>query len=319
MKTNSQPVRISLVINTKNEEKNIIDCINSAKNIVDEIIVADMNSTDQTKKLAKSLGAKVYNVKDYGYVEPARNFALQKATNEWILLLDADERLSKSLAEKIIQIVQENKYDLVEIPFKNMIFKKHIKHTGWWPDNHIRLFRKKCVKWQDTIHTLPTYKGKKLTLPPEEKYAVIHNNYLTIDDFLTKLIRYTNTTKNIIVDTKNPKTDIISYYESEFFRRYLDLEGYKDNTHGLILSKLMEFYKFVELAKVLEINNFPKINHEEFYSIFKSRSANTSNPASLEIEKKYREAKADLDKIQSAKFYRLWQKYNQYKKLFIRN
>lgn len=311
--------KISLVINTKNEEKNIKDCINSAINIVDEIIVADMNSVDQTKKIAKTLGAKVYNVKDYGYVEPARNFALSKATNEWVLVLDADERLPKSLSDKIIEIVTENKYDLVEMPFKNMIFNKHIKHTGWWPDNHIRLFRKNCIKWQNTIHTLPIYKGKKLILPPQEKYAVIHNNYLTIDEFLNKLIRYTNTTKNIIVDTKNPKADIISYYESEFFRRYLDLEGYKDNTHGLILSKLMEFYKFIELAKVLEINNFPNINEDEFHKIFKSRSSNSANPASLELEKKYREAKADLDKIQSAKFYKLWQNYNKLKKVLIRN
>jgi len=310
---------ISLVINTKNEEKNIKDCINSAINIVNEIIVADMNSTDQTKKIAKSLGAKVYNVKDYGYVEPARNFALSKATNEWVLVLDADERLPKSLCDKITEIVSENKYDLVEIPFKNIIFNKHIKQSGWWPDNHIRVFKKTCVKWQDTIHTLPIYKGKKVTLPSDEKYAIIHNNYLSIDEFLTKLIRYTNTTKNIIVDTKNPKTDIISYYESEFFRRYLDLEGYKDNTHGLILSKLMEFYKFVELAKVLEINNFPKINEDDFYKIFKSRSSNSANPASLELEKKYREAKADLDKIQSAKFYKLWQNYNKLKKVLIRN
>lgn len=319
MSSKHQHNKISLVINTKNEEKNIRDCINSAKTIVNEVIVADMQSTDQTKKIAKSLGAKVYNVKDYGYVEPARNFALSKATNEWVLVLDADERLPKSLGDKITKIVQDNKYDLVEMPFKNMIFNKHIKHTGWWPDNHIRLFRKNCIKWQNTIHTLPIYKGKKLTLPPDEKYAIIHNNYLTIDEFLTKLIRYTNTTKNIIVDTKTPKTDIISYYESEFFRRYLDLEGYKDNTHGLILSKLMEFYKFIELAKVLEINNFPKINEEEFYKIFKSRSSNASNPASLELEKKYREAKADLDKIQSAKFYKLWQNYNKLKKLFIKN
>ncbi len=316
---NTKTNNISLVINTKNEEKNIKDCINSAISIVGEIIVADMNSADQTKKIAKSLGAKVYNVKDYGYVEPARNFALSKASNEWVIVLDADERLPKSLCDKIVEIVSENKYDLVEMPFKNMIFNKHIKHTGWWPDNHIRLFKKNCIKWQDTIHTLPIYKGKKLTLPAEEKYAVIHNNYLTIDEFLNKLIRYTNTTKNIIVDTKNPKTDIISYYESEFFRRYLDLEGYKDNTHGLILSKLMEFYKFIELAKVLEINNFPKINENEFHKIFESRSSNSANPVSLELEKKYRETKADLDKIQSGKVYKLWQNYNKLKRSLTHN
>jgi len=80
----------------------------------------------------------------------------------------------------------------------------------------------------------------------------------------------------------------------------------------------MEFYKFVELAKVLEINNFPKINEEEFYKIFKSRSSNASNPASLELERKYRETKTSLDKIQSAKVYKLWQKYNHIKKIVFR-
>src|SRR5581483_1205183 len=150
---------ISLVINTKNEEKNLKDCIESAIPIIDEIIVVDMQSKDQTIQIAKKYNAHSYTVKDYGYVEPARNFALKKATKDWILLLDADERLTPYLC-KIIPTLINKKYNGFYFPRKNIILKKWIQHGVWWPDYSLKLFRNGFVKWSDKIHSQPELEGK---------------------------------------------------------------------------------------------------------------------------------------------------------------
>ena len=94
---------ISLIIHTKNEERNIKDCILSAKRIVDEIIVADMASTDKTLKIAKSLGALILELPAVGFVDNFRNLAIAKAKFEWILNFDADERITRELQKKFLK------------------------------------------------------------------------------------------------------------------------------------------------------------------------------------------------------------------------
>ncbi|MEO6508387.1 MAG: glycosyltransferase family 2 protein, partial [Patescibacteria group bacterium] len=125
---------ISLVIIAKNEEKNIAKCIQSAKTITNEIIVVDMKSSDLTAKVARANGARVYTIKDYNHVEPARKFAISKAHNEWIILLDADERLTTSLKKQILKLINGDLCDVIIVPRQNIILGKWIKNTGWWPD-----------------------------------------------------------------------------------------------------------------------------------------------------------------------------------------
>ena len=117
-------IKISVVVNTWNEEKNMGRCLESVKEFAEEIVVCDMESTDKTVEIAKKLGAKVYSHKLTYYVEPARNFAVSKATGSWILVLDADEELSGSLTRKLKVVAKEDKVDYVEIPRKNIIFGK---------------------------------------------------------------------------------------------------------------------------------------------------------------------------------------------------
>src|SRR3989344_9344781 len=113
---------ISVVINTWNEEKNLPRSIASIKDLASEIIVVDMESTDKTKEVAKKLGAKVFDHKYVGYVEPARNSALEYAKGPWILILDADEEIPDKLAKQLQKIAKEEKYDFYRLPRKNIIF-----------------------------------------------------------------------------------------------------------------------------------------------------------------------------------------------------
>src|SRR3990170_187583 len=165
--SSSVPKGVSLIIHTKNEEKNINECILSTKGFADETIVIDMSSTDKTAEVARKLGASVFIIPDEGFVDNFRNFGVSKANFKWILSLDGDERLTEKLIKTLKKIIKEDKYDVAIIPFKNIRLGKWMKHTGFWPDYHPRLFKKGFVKWQQNIkqaHVPLIIKGKILTL-----------------------------------------------------------------------------------------------------------------------------------------------------------
>lgn len=251
---------ISVVINTLNEEKNIARALKSV-GWADEILVCDMYSVDRTVEIAKQFGAKVVFHKKVNYVEPARNFAISKAGSFWILILDADEEIPRGLVKRLKEIASKPvSSDYIEIPRKNIIFGKWIKATGWWPDYQIRFFKKNAVVWQDKIHSKPQTKGEGLTIPSEENLAIIHHNYQTVAQFLTRMNRYTDIeSKQInslghIFDWK----DLVQKPLGEFLSRFFASRGYEDGLHGIALSLLQAFSVFVVYLKLWELSKFKK-------------------------------------------------------------
>ncbi|MDO8658702.1 MAG: glycosyltransferase family 2 protein [Candidatus Levybacteria bacterium] len=299
---------ISLVINTKNEEKNIKDCILSAKDIVDEIIVVDMQSSDKTIQLAKELGAKTYSVKDYGFADPARNFALSKATLEWTLTLDADERLTEELRRKIVRLIKDSSYDGYKFPFKNILLGKWIKHSMWWPDYHLRLFRTGCLNWPAKVHQEPNFTGKLFQLDPLEKNAVVHYNISDINELLKMVDQYSSVEHTFKSKKNITPDDMVRYLNHEFRWRYLEHQGYLDGMHGFILGKFMDVYRLLEVAKFWE-----KHGYKEMFAPINLKKAVENNLSSDEetgvLRKEVERLRDDLEKIQSAKFYKLWQSY----------
>ena len=151
--------KISVVINTFNEEKNIERAIESVE-WADEILVCDMYSDDDTAVIAKKLGAKIIFHKRVGFVEPARNMAISKAEGDWVLVLDADEEIPSELAGKIREIIsKDGVVTHVEIPRKNIIFGKALNASMWWPDYNTRLFKKNSLTWGNRIHSKPKTEG----------------------------------------------------------------------------------------------------------------------------------------------------------------
>lgn len=249
---------ISVVINTLNEEENIKRVIASVK-WADEILVCDMHSEDKTVQIAKSLGAKVVMHKKERYVEPARNFAISKAAGEWILILDADEVILLDLAERLQEIAEKLLHiSFVEIPRRNIIFGKGLEATGWWPDYHIRFFKKGSVVWQDQIHSKPEIRGEGLKLEAEEKWSIIHQNYKTVGEFVEKMNRYTQIQAEEIKETgyKFKWQDILQKPLDEFLSRFFANEGYRDGLHGLSLSLLQAFSHLVLYLKLWEMEGF---------------------------------------------------------------
>lgn len=234
---------ISAVINVRNEADALTKCLRSIKNFADEIIVVDMKSTDNSAKIAKEAGAKVFPYRPMKFVEPARNFALSKATGKWILLLDPDEFVTQSLKKELKAITKRSDVDFVKIPRKNIIFGKWIRHSNHWPDYLIRFFKKNAVTWKKEIHSQPVTKGNGLTLLDSEKLAIRHNNYTSVSQFITRAIRYSGIQADELLaqNYKIKTSDFFLKPIQEFNSRFFFSEGYKDGIHGLIFSLLQGF------------------------------------------------------------------------------
>ncbi len=254
--------KLSVVINTKNAEGVLEECLKSVS-FADEIVIVDMHSSDKTCEIAEKYKAKIYFFKDVGYVEPARNFAIQKASNEWVLIIDADERVPLTLKNIILKTLENPQADVYKIPRKNIIFTKWINSSGWWPDYQVRLFKKGSVFWQDKIHSKPIIKGKVKIFEPKQEYALLHLNYTTVDQYLKKIISYT-----LFEASKSKKLEHIDFLKAffdEFFYRFFSEKGYLQSDIGVVLAILQSFYAFVVQLRIWEANNFKDFESSSFY------------------------------------------------------
>lgn len=250
--------KLTVIINTLNDEK-IIQRVISSVSWADEILICDMESEDETVKIAKKAGAKVISCKREKYVELARNFSVSHASNDWILILDPDEEIPKILAERIREMIAKPIVsDYVEIPRKNIIFGCWMKASGWWPDYNIRLFKKGNVSWGKEIHRPPKVEGQGLKLPEEENFAIVHHHYESISQFISRLNRYTDAQAEGLIDDgyKFNWSDLINKPVGEFMSRYFVNRGFEDGLHGLALGLLQAFSYLVMYLKVWEKEKF---------------------------------------------------------------
>lgn len=242
---------LSVVINTKNAQATLDKCLKSVQ-FADQVVVVDMHSSDKTQQIAEFYQVDWFLYQDIGFVEPARNFAVSKAKYDWVLVVDADEEVPKSLQTVIKKIITNQYFDqkvvAVKVPRANIVFGKRLEHTGWWPDYQLRLFKKDQVTWSDTIHQQPKVTGMIKELPVQTSFALIHHNYQTISQFLDRLNRYTTIQASQQPSLKQP--NIPQAFSDEFIARFFFHQGDKDGLHGLVLSWLQAQYQvMVELKR----------------------------------------------------------------------
>lgn len=270
--------KLSVVILTKNEEKNIADCIKNLE-FADEILIVDDGSEDKTIERAKKLGAQAYERKLDNFAAQ-RNFALTKAKGQWVLFVDADERVSDSLGKEIRLIIQKSKNDNNQIsgywiPRKNRIFNKFFKDTDWYPDYQLRLVKNGKAKYKRAVHEKVEIEGNTSYL----KNPIIHYNYDTVDQFIVKnYIQYSDYEAQILLEEGYSFNlrDLVEKPLSEFLRRFYAGKGYKDGVHGLIASVLVAFATFIVYVKMWEKQGFRerKISINEIEYELKSESKN---------------------------------------------
>lgn len=251
--------KISVVINTKDEAEYLKKAICSVKDWADEIVVVDMESEDKSAEIAIRLGAKVYSHKPLPYVEPARNFAISKVKNDWVLVLDPDEEIGGDLQKRLNRLVENNEADYARIPRKNIIFGKWVKHSRWWPDYNIRFFKKGSVEWNEIIHGVPLTHGRGIDLDEKENLAIIHHHYQSIEQFIERMNRYSSVQAQLLAndnktfDWKN----LLSKPASEFMSRYFAGSGYKDGMRGLALAILQAISEVTVQLKLWQLEKFP--------------------------------------------------------------
>ncbi len=258
---------ISAVVHTYNEEKNIERCLSSLS-WVDEIVVIDMGSVDKTLEIAGNYKAKIHNHSYTGFVEPARNFGIEKAKGDWIIIVDADEEIPLNLSHYLSLEVKDPKYDFYRISRKNIIFGRWIKRSGWWPDYQIRFFKKGKVRWTEKIHGIPFTSGVGTDIDASEELSISHYNYQNLDQYIERLNRYTSiAAKELFLTNKRFYLhNLIDSPTKEFINRFFVWEGYKDGIHGLALSLLQSFSELVVYLKLWELEKY-KETHLELSAI----------------------------------------------------
>lgn len=247
---------ITVCINTYNEAKNLPDCLDSVKDLVDEIVVVDMHSVDATREIAKHYGAKVYLHKKLPYADPARNFAFKKATGDWILMLDADERIPKTLAGRLRAVADDPEgTEVVYLPRLNLWFGRPIWYSGWWPDYNPRFWRRGVISWPKRVHGQPEVSDKFIHLPAAGELAVTHYSITSISSYLRRIDTYSELTADIMEADKIPfrRRHIILMPWREFRRRFLgECQGYRDGFDGLMIALFEAIFKLACLLKYWE-------------------------------------------------------------------
>ncbi len=251
--------RISVIINTLNEEQNLAHALRSVRAWVDQIVVVDMHSHDQTREIAQRFGAEVYLHERLGFVEPARAYALEKCVGDWVLVLDADELVPAELSRELLALAASGECDVVSVPRRNYLLGAALEHTGWNADRdrHERFFRRGKLELTPRIHRgfVRAPDARTHVLPFTEGHAIIHFNYTDFTQFIEKLNRYTSIEASQAFERGERAGTKMTLLRAarEFLRRYLILKGYRDGWRGLHLSAAMAFYRLATGAKLTEL------------------------------------------------------------------
>ncbi len=244
---------ISVVVLTKNEEKNIVDCIESLS-FCDEVIVIDDNSDDRTVELAQRAKAKVFTRDLNRNFSTQRNFGLDKARGEWVLFIDADERVTPSLHQEIITNITNStitQYDGFYIKRTDFIWGRELKYGETTNVKLIRLARKDVGKWKGKVHEVWNIKGEVGQL----KHPLFHYPHQTITEFLQEINFYTDIRAKELYD-KGIKTswwEIILYPKVKFIVNYFIKGGFRDGLPGLVFALMMSLHSFLVRAKLWKL------------------------------------------------------------------
>jgi len=244
--------RLSVFIITHNEEKNIKACLESIK-WADEIVVVDNDSNDNTIKICNEYTDRIFQEEWKGYSRQKQS-ALDKTTGDWVLSLDADERLTHELRLEIEDTLayKERLKDGYLIPFKSYFSGKWIKHGGWYPDYRLKLFRKGKGRFGDEkVHEAVKVEGSIGHL----KNPINHYTYNSISDFIKRMDLYTSLfAEDRYKKGKKAKWEQLIFRPPfTFFKMFFLQRGMLDGYYGFLLAILYSYYTFLKYAKLREM------------------------------------------------------------------
>jgi len=239
---------LSIVILTLNEEHNIAECIASVRG-ADEVVVIDSGSSDRTLEFAAASGARVilHPMTDFS---EQRNFANQQAICDWILHLDADERVTPELMREIRQVTAATEADAFRVPTLNWMLGAPFRHGGWYPQYHIRLLRQGRGTWGRDVHESVYVNGFVGRL----KEPIVHHSHPDISSFILKLDRYTDYEATVAGGSATLLAIRAVFEPGPYFiYKYVLQQGFRDGWRGLVMSLLLAYYRSVGYLKALEL------------------------------------------------------------------
>lgn|SRR5574344_605275 len=248
-------MQISCVIITFNEEKNIFRCLNSLKDIVDEIIVIDSFSTDNTENIVKSFPNIRFVQNKWSDYSTQKNFGNNLAKYDYILSIDADEELSKELQESLLKIKETNKDEQNIFAFnrRNNYCGYWIKHCGWYPDKKIRLFNRKYTHWYGDIHEYLVFNTPQTNIL-HLKGDLLHYSYYSISEHIAQIDKFTTLTAKNHRDKSKQISFIKMYFavKWKFIRDYIFKLGFLDGKYGYQICKLSSIATMIKYIKINE-------------------------------------------------------------------
>ena len=245
---------LSVLIITFNEERNIGRCLNSVKDVANEIVVVDSFSTDRTEEICQKYCVRFIKQKFLGYIEQ-KNYARQYAKFDYILSLDADEALSEKLKNSIIEEKKNFKYDGYIMSRLTNYCGKWIKHSGWYPDKKLRLFKRNSGKWGG-INPHDKFIQNTKTKTTHLNGDILHYSYYNINEHLKRVENFSDIAAKALFENGS-KTNIIKIMFSpllKFIRNYFFFCGFLDGKSGYIICKLAARTTYLKYLKLKNLN-----------------------------------------------------------------
>jgi len=247
--------RISAVIITQNEERNIGRCLESLKGVADEVIVVDSGSTDGTEALCRAAGVRFEHHEWTGY-SAQKNYADSLANSPWILSIDADEALSDTLRDSLNRFKEQPSDTSTVYSFNrlNNYCGHWIHHSGWYPDSAVRLFPAGGVMWDGLVHEELVY-----CRPHTVKLLqgdLLHYSYYSIEEHAQRQVHYATLAARKAHDSGRRISAFGVWLKPKwaFIRNYLLKGGFLDGHAGYIVCRMAAFYTFVKYALLREYN-----------------------------------------------------------------
>ncbi len=256
LKMNKNP--LSILIITKNEEDNLKELLPTL-DFANEIVIVDSHSSDKTIQIAKQFTDKVFTNSFESHAKQ-KNWGLNKTTNKWVFIIDADERITSKLSNELVQTIQkESNIVAYWIKRTNLFMDKYIKYSGWQSDKVIRLINTEFCQYNNAlIHEEIDAKGKVGTL----KNKLKHNTYKDFASYLDKINEYTSK-KAIQRYEKGKRYSMSGFLIKPFFKfisRYFFKLGILDGKQGLIISILTAHNVFLTNVKLFRLQNGEKLS-----------------------------------------------------------
>jgi len=245
--------RLSAVVVTFNEERNIGRCLESLRAVADEIVVVDSFSTDNTEAICKQHNAKFIQRKWEGY-SATKNFANNAASHDWILSIDADEALSEELRKSIVEVKLQDKPPACSFNRLTNYCGKWIRHAGWYPDVKVRIFDRRTASWQGSIHEELRFTTRPFPITHLEG-DLLHYSYYTVDEHLKQTEKFTTLAAQSLFES-GKRSNVFKLYTSpaaKFVQSYFLRLGVLDGYYGYKVSSISAYSNFLKYRKLMQL------------------------------------------------------------------